>query len=213
MAKYAAYILFLLISILVAVLYINDFGPLNSLQRNVNDNLQSLTASEDQIPNVVIVAIDGASQQKFGAWPWNHDLVADLAAAVAGGEPKVIVLDCDLKEDAKQETSGKTKILAEQLGWMDNVVLPYDIAPTTFRSSRTGNPNHLFDYSLTVDNKLGLMSEESSLLASKVFLPAERLLDTEPYLGFNYTMPDDDRVLRHQPMVVNYEGYYYPSLS
>lgn len=213
MAKYAAYILFLLISIFVAILYINDFGPLNSLQRNVNDNLQSLTASEDQVPNVVIVAIDGASQQKFGNWPWNHDLVADLTAAVAGGEPKVIVIDCDLKEDAKQETSGKTKILAEQLDWMNNVVLPYDIAPTTFRSSRTGNPDYLFDFSLTIDNKLGLMSEESSLLASKVFLPAGRILQTGPYLGFNYIMPDDDRILRHQPMVVNYEGYYYPSLS
>ncbi len=212
MARYASYILYLLISILVAILYINDFSPLESLQRNINDNLLSLTASEEQIPNVVIVAIDGPAQSKYGRWPWNHDLLADLTAAIAGGEPKVIVLDCELKEDAEQEASGKTQILAGQLGWMDNVVLSYDIAPATFRSSKTSNPDHLFDYSVTVDNKLGMMSEESSILAGKVFLPAERILKTEQFLGFNYIMPDDDRVLRHQSMVVNFEGYYYPSL-
>ncbi|MCK4857158.1 MAG: protein kinase, partial [candidate division Zixibacteria bacterium] len=57
------------------------------------------------------------------------------------------------------------------------------------------------------------MDEESSLLVRKLFLPAEKLLESKPYLGFAYTMPDEDRVLRHQPLVMNYEGYYYPSLS
>ena len=212
MAKYASYILFLLISIMVAILYVNDFGPLARVQRDINDKLLRMTASEDQIPNVVIVSIDGVSQEKFGTWPWNHDLLADLTAAISSGEPKVIVLDCEIRENAEQEKSGNTHILSEQIGWMDNVVLPYDIALTTFRSSKTSNPDHLFDFSLTIDNKLGVMNEESSLLASKVFLPAEAILKAEPYLGFNYVMPDDDRVLRHQPMAVNYEGYYYPSL-
>ncbi len=212
MAKYASYILFLLISILVAILYVNDFGPLNSVQRNINDNLLSMTASEDQIPNVVLISIDGMSQEKYGTWPWNHDLLADLTAAIASGEPKVIVLDCEIRENAEQEKSGKTQVLADQLGWMDNIVLPYDIALATFRSSKTSNPDHLFDYSLTIDNKLGVMNEESSLLARKVFLPADKILNAEPFLGFNYIMPDEDRVLRHQPMAVNYDGYYYPSL-
>jgi len=212
MVKYASYIFFLLISILVAILYINDFGPLAGLQRNINDKLLSMTASEDQISNVVLVSIDGMSQEKYGTWPWNHDLLADLTAAIAGGEPKVIVLDCEIRENAEQEKSGKTQILADQLDWMDNVVLPYDIALATFRSSKTSNPEYLFDFSLTIDNKLGVMNEESSLLARKVFLPAEKILGAKPYLGFNYIMPDDDRVLRHQPLVVNYDGYYYPSL-
>jgi serine/threonine-protein kinase len=212
MTKYASYILYLLISILVAILYINDFGPLSGLQRNINDNLQSLTASEDQVPNVVLVTIDAAAQNKYGPWPWDHDLIADLTAAVASGEPKVITLDFEIREDAEQERQGKTKILADQLEWMDNVVLPYDLALATFRSTKTNNPDHLFDYSVTIDNKLGVMSENSSLIARKLFLPASQVLELDPYLGFNYVMPDEDRVLRHQPMLVNYEGYYYPSL-
>ncbi len=213
MTKYASYIVFLLISILVATLFLNGIGPVESLQSSINDKLQNLTASDETVQNVVIVTIDGPAQDEYGAWPWGHDRIADLTAAIAGADPKVIVMDFELQENAAQEKAGNTKILAEQLSWIDNVVIPYDIALATFRSSRTSNPYYLFDFSLTVDDKLGLMEESSSLLARKLFLPAGRVLKTKPKLGFSYVMPDDDRILRHQSMVMNFEGYYYPSIA
>ncbi|MCH7689793.1 MAG: protein kinase [candidate division Zixibacteria bacterium] len=213
MTKYASYIVFLLISILVATFYVNGFGPIESLQSGINDKLQNLTASDEMVQNVVIVTIDGAAQDQYGSWPWGHDRIADLAAAIAGANPKVIVLDFELQENAAQEKAGNTKILTEQLSWIDNLVVPYDIALATFRSSRTSNPDYLFDYSLTVNDQLGIMEENSSLLARKLFLPAAKILKTRPKLGFSYIMPDDDRILRHQSMVMNYEGYYYPSVA
>jgi len=213
MTKYASYIVFLLISILVATFYINGFGPIESFQSGINDKLQNLTASDEMVQNVVIVTIDGAAQDQYGSWPWGHDRIADLTAAIAGADPKVIVLDFELQENAAQEKAGNTKILTEQLSWIDNLVVPYDIALATFRSNRTSNPDHLFDYSLTVNDQLGIMEESSSLLARKLFLPATKILETKPKLGFSYIMPDDDRILRHQSMVMNYEGYYYPSVA
>jgi CHASE2 domain-containing sensor protein/predicted Ser/Thr protein kinase len=213
MAKYSSYILFLLISIFVAILYINDIGPLHGMQTSINDTLQKMTASQKEIQDVVLVNIDGVSQDRYGTWPWNHDRIADLTAAIASSEPNVIVLDFEIEEDATQESSGHTQVLADQLSWIEQVVLPYDIALATFRSSKTSNPDHLFDYSLTIDNKLGVMNEQSSLLARKIFLPADMILQSDPYIGFNYIMPDEDRVLRHQPMMMNFEGYYYPSLA
>jgi len=213
MTKYASYIVFLLISILVATLYLNGFGPIKSLQRSINDNLQNLTASDEIVQGVVIVTIDGPAQDQYGNWPWSHDRIADLTAAIAGADPKVIVMDFELQENAAQEKAGNTKILTEQLSWIDNVVIPYDIALATFRSSRTSNPDYLFDFSLTVNDKLGLMEESSSLLARKLFLPAGKVLETKPKLGFSYIMPDDDRILRRQSMVMNFESYYYPSVA
>ncbi|MCH8027794.1 MAG: protein kinase [candidate division Zixibacteria bacterium] len=213
MTKYASYIVFLLISILVATFYVNGFGPIESLQSSINDKLQNLTASDEMVQNVVIVTIDGAAQDQYGSWPWGHDRIADLTAAIAGANPKVIVLDFELQENAAQEKAGNTKILTEQLSWIDNLVIPYDIALATFRSSRTSNPDYLFDYSLTVNDQLGIMEENSSLLTRKLFLPAAKILKTRPKLGFSYIMPDDDRILRHQSMVMNYEGYYYPSVA
>ncbi len=44
-------------------------------------------------------------------------------------------------------------------------------------------------------------------------ISSQKLLKSKPYLGFDYIMPDDDRIVRHHSLVMNYEGYYYPSLS
>jgi len=204
MSKYSSYVLFLLISVLVVILYVNDFGPLHRLQQAMTDQIVNMTTPKGERPNVVLVAVDGRSQDEYGTWPWNRDRIADLLAATASGEPKVIVPEFELSENTFQDSAGYTAILAGQLSWMSNVVLPYDIAPATYRSNKTNTPDHLFNYSLVVDNPLGLMDEDATLQVSKVFLPAEKLLEHEPYLGFNYTMPDEDRVLRRQPLVMNY---------
>ena len=213
MYKYASYILYLLISILVVFLYLNGFSPLESLQRSANDFLCRVTASETAGSKVVFVTVDKKAQKEFGQWPWNHDLIADLLAATASGEPRTIMLDFVISENASQDSAGYTDILAGQLSWIENLVIPYDIALARFRDNQTFNPKHLFDYSVAIDDPLGTMSENASLQVRKVFLPARKVLRTDPYLGFDYTMPDNDRVLRHESLVMNYGGYYYPSTS
>ncbi|UCE23631.1 MAG: protein kinase [Candidatus Zixiibacteriota bacterium] len=214
MNRYASYILYLVISIVVALLYLNGFRPLDSFQRSVNDFLCRFSASGGNRPNIVFVSIDGRAQQEYGDWPWNHDLIADLLAATATGEPKAIIVDFVISEDARQDSAGFTDVLAGQLSWIDNAVMPYDVALTTFRSNKTHNPKYLFDYSITIDNAVGIMDDEDACLqVRKVFLPAEKVLESNPHLGFDYTMPDDDKVLRHQSLVMNYDGYYYPSLA
>jgi eukaryotic-like serine/threonine-protein kinase len=213
MNKYAPYILYLLTSILVVILFINDFGPMQNLQRSLDDLLCGITAADGPRPAVAIVRIDGRSMNSYGQWPWNRDLIADLTAAVASAEPKTVVLDIELSEDAIQDSAGYTGILADQLNWIHQAVLPYDITLASFRSNKTSNPPQLFSNSVAVNNRLGLMDEKASLIVRKVFLPADKLVAHRPYLGFSYYSPDDDRTLRHQPLLMNYEGYYYPSLS
>ncbi len=213
MTKYASYILFLMITILVVTLYLNGFGPMSALQQSVDDFLCQATSPEGTRQNVVLVKIDGQAFDEFGPWPWNYDLIADLLAATAGGDPGAIAVTFQLVEDASQDSAGHTAVIAEQLGWIDNVILPYDIALASFRSGKTNNPDHLFNNSITVSNPLGLINETSTLQVRKVFMPAERILDSEPYLAFEYRKPDNDRLLRRQPLAMNYEGYYYPSMS
>ncbi|MCD6250623.1 MAG: protein kinase [candidate division Zixibacteria bacterium] len=213
MNKYSPYILYLVLALFVVVLAVNDFGPLSNLQQSIDDSLCSSTAPEGIRPNVVIVDIDGSSLDEYGQWPWDHDLIGDLTAAVASGNPKAILLDIDLYENASQEAAGHTKVLADQLTWIKQAVLSYDVAETTYRTGKTRNPEFLFINSIVVDNPLGVMDENSSLLVRKVFLPANQLLIHKPLLGFDYNRPDADRQLRHQQLVMNYDGYYYPATS
>jgi CHASE2 domain-containing sensor protein len=160
MNKYASYILYLLISILVVILFINDFGPMQRLQRSLDDLLCGITAVDGPRPGVAIVRIDNQAIKTFGKWPWNRDLIADLTAAVASAEPKAVVLDFELSEDASQDSAGFTGILADQLNWIQQAVLPYDITMATFRSNKTSNPPQLFRNSVAVNNRLGLMDEK-----------------------------------------------------
>ena len=212
MNKYSSYILYLLISVFIVILYANNFGPLENVQQNINDTFCQITSSEETRPNIVIVTIDKKTQDQYGTWPWNHDKIADILAATAAGEPKSIVLNFNLNEETKQDTAGYTGILAEQISLIKNVIIPYDIALANYRTKKTNNPRHLFNYSVKTNNLLGLMNEESSLLVRKVFLPSKIILDSKPLLGFSFISPDNDKIFRHQAMVMNYEGYYYPSL-
>ena len=163
-------------------------------------------------PTVALVTIDQRAQNEFGDWPWHYDMVGDLIAAVGHGDPKAVMLDLDLYENAQEDSAGYTKVLADQLTWVPNVVLPFDIALATFPGTKTSNPKHLFNHSLIADNNM-IAADESGMWARKVFLPAERLLENNPRLGFDFVMPDEDQVVRHQPLTVYYDGYYYPSQS
>lgn len=213
MNKYSSYILYLMITFLVVILSINNIGPLENMQRKIDDFLCRVTAASETRSNIVVISIDGKAQNEYGNWPWNYDLIADLLAATATGSPKAIALNFIPSENTRQDSAGYTDIFAGQLTWINNIVMPYDIALATFRSSRTNNPKHLFDFSIAVDNPLGILNENSTLQVRKIFLPAEKILDSDPKLGFDFIMPDNDRVVRHQSLVMNYEGYYYPSLS
>ena len=83
MTKYSSYILYMLIAIFVVILFINDFGPVDSLQKKVNDLLSSASAPSGLRQNIVLVMIDGKAQDTYGSWPWDYDLIADVAAAAA----------------------------------------------------------------------------------------------------------------------------------
>ena len=213
MAKYSSYILFLLITFFVVIVSLNGIGPLDNLQRSMNDFLSNFTASEQVSSDIVIVSIDGKTMDTYGTWPWNQDKIADLLAATGQAKPKVLAVDFILHEGPEQDSAGYTDILAGQMSWIKNLVIPYDIALATFRDNRTNNPKYLFENSVSVDNQLGLMDESSSLIVRKVFLPSTKILQAKPYLGFEYIMPDEDRIVRHHSTIMNYEGYYYPSLS
>jgi serine/threonine-protein kinase len=212
MRKYTSHILFLLITLLVVVLNLNGFGVLDGIQSSIDDFLCSFTALESKSTDIIIVNIDGASQDEYGNWPWNHDLIGDLLAACGTGEPSAIAFDFEIKENGFQDSAGYTDILSDQISWVKNTVLPYDIALAQFRSGRTQNPKYLFDNALSVSDPLGELEEGSTMQVRKVFLPPQKVLESKPMLGFEYIMPDDDRVIRYHPMVMNYNGYYYPSL-
>ncbi len=213
MQKYSSYILCLLISILVVALYINDFSPLVNLERKIGDVLYSFRGDETKHGDIVLIAIDKPTLSKFGEWPWHRDQIADLLAAVGSGGPRTVLLDIPFEPSTDEDTSGYTEILAGQMSWVKNVILPYEIGRAEFQSSRVSMPEWLYHNALSIDNELGILSEKSGVLVKKTYLPPKELCAQSAGLGFRYNAYDDDRQLRWESLIMYYEGYYYPSIS
>ncbi len=211
--KYSSYILCLLISILVVALYINDFAPLVRLEWKIQDILYSFRGKTNYSSDIVLVNIDDKTLSQYGRWPWHRDKIGDLLAAVGSGQPKTVLLDILFDQNVNEDTLGYTKILAGQMSWMKNVVLPYEIIRGDFRSSRLSSPKYLYNSSVPVNNDLGILEENSALLTQKVFLPPDELCQYAAGLGFKYSIFDTDRKIRWEPLVSYYEGYYYPSAA
>jgi len=211
--KYSAYVLCLLISILVVTLYLNNFSPLTRLEWKIQDLMYTFRGEDNFSPDIILVNIDDRTLNQFGEWPWHRDKMADLLAAVGSGEPKTILLDILFEPDINEDTLGYTEVLAGQISWIKNVILPYEFNRAEFMTSKISMPKYLTKSSIVVNNDLGILGEDATLLAHKVFLPPDRLCEITDGLGFKYNLYDSDRKIRWEPLVTHYEGYYYPSAS
>ena len=213
LTKYSSYILCLLISILVVALYINDFSFLVELEWKIQGLLYSVTNDSNYAGDFTLVNIDEKSVKEFGKWPWDRDRVADLLAAVGNGEPKTVLMNIYFDYDASQDTLGYTAILAGQMSWMKNVIVPYEISKAEFRSDKISSPDYLKYFSVGVNNELGVLPEHATLLGRKIFLPPDLICEYAAGMGFKYNVYDTDRKIRWSPLVMHYEGFYYPSVE
>ncbi len=211
--KYSSYILCLLIAILVVAVYTADFSFLVRQEWKIQDLLYSVRSDTPFAGDICLVNIDDHALDKYGPWPWNRDRIGDLLAAVGTGEPKTVLMNIIFDYDVAQDTLDYTTILSEQLAWMKNVVVPYELVKAEFRSGKISNPDYLRDFAITVDNDLGILPEHNTLLARKIFMPPLPLTEFASGLGFKYNIFDEDKKIRWMPLSMHHEGYYYPSVE
>jgi CHASE2 domain-containing sensor protein/signal transduction histidine kinase len=76
---------------------------------------------------MVLAAIDEASLERGGRWPWPRSQTAELIEAIAGGGPAVIGIDVGFFEPDRERPEGD-RALAEAVARAGNVVLPVYLA-------------------------------------------------------------------------------------
>lgn len=104
--KLLGYLLFAL-SLSLLSLSILQFPLLNSLNNLVGDLLQGSVRAREE---VVVVAIDDASLQEIGAWPWSRDIFATGLNTILEGDPAVVGLDVLFLEARENDELLKTVI-------------------------------------------------------------------------------------------------------
>lgn len=211
--KYSSYILCFLVSLFVVALFVNNFSPLARLEWKLQDLMYTFRGEDNFSNKIVMVDIDDRTFEEYGEWPWTRDKIADLLAAVGSGEPKTVLLDMCFSPDITEDTLGRTEILAGQMSWIKNVIVPYELSPAEFMKNKISTPKYLYNSAMQVTSDLGILDENASILTHKVFTPPDPICEYAGGLGFKYNVYDKDRKVRWEPLVAYYEGYYYPSVT
>lgn len=227
-----------LIPLLMALLHAIGLLPLGLLQQLDNaiyDTRMRVTMPKVLDDRVVVVDIDEKSLAEVGHWPWSRHRVAQLLD-ILFDEHKVALAGFDIVFAEPDESSGLKRLqelmqneLKDQPGFSQRV---QQLAPSLdydglLAKALQGRPIVL-GYYLTSDRE----GRSAGVLPQPVLGPASLqgrpikftkwngygsnlpdLAKAAPTAGFFNSISDEDGVVRSVPLLAEYQGQYYESLS
>ncbi len=227
-----------LIPLLFALLHASDVLPIGVLKRLddiIYDARLRATVPNTLDSRIVILDVDEKSLAEVGRWPWARNKMATLVDELFDRQ-KIALLGFDIVFAEADESSGLKRLqqlatteFKDQAGFSERVTqlapsLDYDAA---FAKSISGRPV-VMGYYFTSDRdgrSSGVLPkhvmEKEALLGKPVqFYPwngfgsnIEPLAKAAPVGGYFNSLTDVDGVVRSIPLMAEYQGKYYESLS
>lgn len=166
----------------------------------LRDRYIRLQASVTPESRIVIVDIDEASLSAVGPWPWPRARIADLLEHLIGDfGARGVALDLVLPERADLAGDARLSVLAQH-------------GPVVFAQA--------FDYVTRVQPlRIGQIAGGTPATAPSAALPANGYVGNHAelagarHVGNIGFVPDADGTIRHIPMLTQFEGRQYPTLS
>jgi serine/threonine-protein kinase len=211
--------------------------PLQLLEYKSYDLRAKLRAKKPVAP-IVVVAIDDASIERLGRWPWPRGYMAELMAQIASYEPALIGTNILYTEADKNSGLDELKALREtvaRLGGspavldaisqsekkLDNDALLTEslaltgkvILPLFFTlGEQAGNPDpNLAEYLKKASKEQA--SPAGLMQATEVAAPIPVFADKALSLGHINILADSDGTVRRESLVVYYRGRLFPSFA
>jgi adenylate cyclase len=171
--------------------------------------------------SIIIVDIDEKSLKELGQWPWSRDVVATLLQNLAEYGVGIVGMDVVFAEP----DNSSPKRVFEKLGLPSENVVDYDVL---FAQTIAQTPTIVgYVFALTNDgidaNKYpkskAIIIEKNKPVSSFLIKPYRVILNIPQIEENAYssayfnTVPDSDGIVRSIPMVMEYHGVIYPSLS
>lgn len=183
----------------------------------------------------VVVEIDEDSLSEFGQWPWPRYRIAALIDGIRGLGASAVGLDMlfpeadrsslsRVKQEMQREFGLKADIrgLPDHLMDNDGVLAgalsrgPFSLGYYFVFSKEKGTGRNCLlrpaEYALIGGNNLQT-TPHGLFKASSVTCNIRPLAEAAPSAGFFNVIPDADGVLRRVPLLIEYDGRLYPSLS
>lgn len=218
MFKRISYILGVIIFVFFAFLIFKNANVnslIDSIENKTFDLRQNIIINQGARkpdPNIVIVAIDDATYEYildvYGEWPLPRDVYAKLINYLQKQSPRTIAFDLMFVKSLKSQ-SNSDEALVSMFRKYKNIYtsMNFDNQSVDLRT-----PANLSDkFKLDVDNKSKIDFNELSFTNCRTIL--EGILEATSKVGIINVSRSDDGVLRKMPLVVKYNGDFYPQLA
>jgi len=171
--------------------------------------------------NIVIIDIDEKSLKELGQWPWSRDTVALLLQNLAEYGVGIVGLDVVF---AEPDNSSPKKVF-QKMGLKSEGIVDYDdILGETIAQTPTivGYVFALGNDGITPQDQpksSAIIIEQNKPETSYLIKPHRAILNIPQIQknaysnGYFNTVPDSDGIVRSIPLVMEYKGIIYPSLS
>ena len=171
--------------------------------------------------NIIIIDIDEKSLKELGQWPWSRDKVARLLQNLAEYGVGIVGLDVVF---AEPDNSSPKKVFQKMGLKSDNIPDYDDILGQTIAQTPTiiGYVFALQDDGVFPEGnpKSSAMIVEQNKPETSYLIKPHRAILNIPQMqknaysnGYFNTVPDSDGIVRSIPLVMEYNGIIYPSLS
>ncbi|ACO04830.1 MAG TPA: adenylate/guanylate cyclase domain-containing protein [Persephonella sp.] len=204
------FLILFFVSVLFLFVYFSKPSSITKFVYNLEDikfYIKSvLGADHKPFDDLVVVAIDEKSINRFGRWPWDRKVTADLINRLK--EAKVVGLDIVFSEKSNPESD---RALFDSIGKNGNVISGFFFRDYATQTVTEEVIDFLEDCSLpryrVLSESVGI--PEFSYIESNI----PQILENSLSCAFFNIKPDVDGIYRHYPTVYLFEGMIFPSLA
>jgi len=225
----------LILTVFISLLYVYQPTFLRFIDNKLYDTLLRSTRNSETSGLPVIVDLDEKSLAKFGQWPWPRYRVALLLEKIKQLGPLSIGLDMVfaeadrtslglLQEDILRDLNINIEFSGLPREFMDNDRVlaktlsqgPFVLGYKFLLEDEEQVPNTCLLHPLNVFmlKPRNLAKNPNPLFSARdVVCNLKMLSEAVPSSGFFNTIFDFDGVLRRSPLIIEYNGKFYPSLA
>jgi two-component system phosphate regulon sensor histidine kinase PhoR len=172
------------------------FMSLNLFQQVQLTTTRLYYVPSDASGNLVLVALDDASLQRYGRSPaeWSREIYADLTGWLNAAGARVVAFDLLFSEEAEGDAAFMEALLSARTS--ENALRSV-MAVAGVRAPVRAAPGEY----------------ENAIQYADALLPVDLLYNTVDNIGFVNTQPDVDGLVRRQPSIINVNNEYGLSFS
>lgn len=216
--KYILYTIFILITIGLLFIILRQpsirsfFGTIENKTFDVRQNIISPYKKVNK--DIVILSIDEESYEylvgKYGEWPLNRSIYADLITYLEKQKPAAIAFDLMFVKSLKSNDNSD-KRLSENIAKYDNVFTSINFDNQSFDLRQ---PVDLPDYlkaKVTNNSKINFKNEDLEFTNCRTII--SQIINSTPNIGHINLIRENDGIARDLPPFVIYKNDFYPHLA